>query len=78
MTVGNYGYADGVLFVRLSMAFDALLAGSASPAATTCRSPTWPPPRTLFLVPMNAVDMAQERHSRQGPLVVVGQGWPMR
>ena len=72
MTVGNYGYADGVLFVRLSMAFDALLQGLR--ARREDLSVTYlATPSDAFLVPMNAVDMAQERHSRQGPLVVVGR-----
>jgi len=72
MTIGNYGYADGVLFVRLSMAFDALLEGLRSRrddlSVTYLATPS-----DVFLVPMNAVDMAQERHSRQGALIVAGK-----
>ena len=72
MTVGNYGYADGVLFVRLSMAFDALIEGLRSRrddlSVTYLATPS-----DVFLVPMNAVDMAQERHSRQSPLIVAGK-----
>ena len=72
MTVGNYGYADGVLFVRLSMAFDTLLQGLR--ARRDDVSVTYlATPSDVFLVPMNAVDMAQERHSRQGPLVIAGK-----
>ncbi len=72
MTIGNYGYADGVQFVRLSMAFDALLETlrkrredlSVTYLAT---------PSDVFLVPVNAVDMAQQRHGRQTPLLFAGK-----
>jgi hypothetical protein len=72
MTIGNYGYADGVLFVRLSVAFGALLDGLR--ARRDDLSVTYlATPSDAFLVPVSAVDMAQERHSRQSPLLVAGK-----
>jgi hypothetical protein len=66
VTIGNYGYADGALFVRLSMAFEVLLRQlrerrddlSLSYLAT---------PSDAFLVPEDAVDMARRRRRTATP-----------
>jgi hypothetical protein len=73
LTVGNYVYADGALFVRVSMAFDALFTGlrerrddlSATYLAT---------PADVFLVPITALDMARRRHHEEpSRLVAAGR-----
>jgi hypothetical protein len=64
LTIGNYGYADGALFVRLSLAFELLVRQltlqrddlSLSYLAT---------PSDAFLVPQSAVQMADERLRRR-------------
>jgi hypothetical protein len=66
LTMGNYGYVDGAGFVRLSMAFDVLFTGlnqlrddlSLAYLAT---------PSDVFLVPADAVRMAQQRYRRPVP-----------
>lgn len=73
LTVGNYVYADGALFVRVSMAFDVLFTGlrerrddlSATYLAT---------PADVFLVPITALDMARRRHHEEpSRLVAAGR-----
>jgi hypothetical protein len=63
MTLGNYAYADGALFVRLSVAFDLLVEGlrrrrddlSLAYLAT---------PSDAFIVPMSAVEASTRRYAR--------------
>lgn len=72
LTFGNYGYADGALFVRLTMAVDALLQGLADARddLSVCYLAT---PSDVFLVPIRAVDMARRRHASAEPLAVAGR-----
>jgi hypothetical protein len=60
LTLGNYGYADGALFVRLSMAFD-LLVEAVSRLRDDLSLGFLATPSDAFLVPEDAVRMAQER-----------------
>ena len=72
LTVGNYGYLDGVGFVRLSMAFDVLFTGlqqrrgdlSLAYLAT---------PSDVFLVPRDAVRMAHQRYHQLRPTLLAAR-----
>jgi hypothetical protein len=72
LTMGNYGYVDGAGFVRLSMAFDVLFTGlkelrddlSLAYLAT---------PSDVFLVPADAVHMAQRRYRRVRPTLLAAR-----
>jgi hypothetical protein len=72
LTMGNYGYVDGAGFVRLSMAFDALFTAlnrvrddlSLAYLAT---------PSDVFLVPTDAVRMAQQRYRQPRPTLLAAR-----
>jgi hypothetical protein len=72
LTMGNYGYVDGAGFARLSMAFDLLFTGlcqlrndlSLAYLAT---------PSDVFLVPADAVRMAQQRYGRVRPTLLAAR-----
>ncbi|MDO5697865.1 MAG: hypothetical protein Q4G51_07815 [Dermatophilus congolensis] len=72
LTVGNYTYADGGLFVRLSVAVDAMLARLTERrddlSFTYLASPA-----DAFTVPMDAVAMAQERDAALTPAAAAGR-----
>lgn len=72
LTIGNYGYADGAAFVRLTMAFDVLFT-ELSRSRTDLSVAYLATPADVFLVPIRAVDMAQRRHAEQTPLVWGGK-----
>lgn len=60
LTLGNYGYADGALFVRLSVAFD-LLVDELSRRRNDLSLAYLATPSDAFLVPEEAVRAAQAR-----------------
>ena len=66
VTIGNYGYADGALFVRLSMAFE-LLVRQLSERRDDLSIAYLATPSDVFLVPEDAVDMARGRRRRVTP-----------
>jgi hypothetical protein len=66
MTIGNYGYADGALFVRLSMAFELLVRELTSHRGDLSLA-YLATPSDAFLVPEDAVDMAGSRRRRLSP-----------
>lgn len=66
VTIGNYGYADGALFVRLSMAFE-LLVRQLSEHRDDLSLAYLATPSDAFLVPEDAVDMARRRRRRLTP-----------
>lgn len=72
LTVGNYTYADGGLFVRLAVAVDAMLVRLAEMredlSLTYLASPA-----DAFTVPMDAVRMAQDRDAALNPVAMSGR-----
>ncbi len=72
MTIGNYGYLDGALFVRLSMAFDVLIEALAEPRHDLSVA-YLATPSDAFLVPIQAVDMAQQRHHGSSAAAILGR-----
>lgn len=72
LTVGNYTYADGGLFVRLSVAVDAMLRRLAELrddlSLTYLASPA-----DAFTVPMDAVRMAEQRDAALTPVAAAGR-----
>ena len=72
LTVGNYTYADGGLFVRLSVAVDAMLVRLAELredlSLTYLASPA-----DAFTVPMDAVEMARSRDAALNPAAAAGR-----
>ncbi|MFP5346695.1 MAG: hypothetical protein ACLGIA_06690 [Actinomycetes bacterium] len=72
LTLGNYGYVDGAGFVRLSMAFDALftrLAGRRDDLSLAYLAT----PSDVFLVPREAVRMAEQRYRRRSPAILAAK-----
>ncbi len=72
LTIGNYTYANGGLFVRLAVAVDALIDRLGQRrddlSLTYLASPA-----DAFTVPMDAVRMAQERDLAPTPLAAAGR-----
>lgn len=66
LTVGNYGYADGALFVRLTMAFDTVLTELAARRDDLSLA-YLATPSDVFLVPLAAVQESQRRHRALRP-----------
>lgn len=73
LTVGNYGYADGALFVRLTMAFDAVLTNLASRRGDLSVA-YLATPSDVFLVPYDAVRESRRRQHELRPLVLAARG----
>ena len=67
LTLGNYGYADGALFVRLTMAFDAVLADVAGHRGDLSLA-YLATPSDVFLVPIGAVEEAVRRRAALRPV----------
>ena len=72
LTLGNYGYADGAGFVRLSVAFDVLFTELAARRSDLSAN-YLATPADAFLVPIRAVDMAMRRHDHASPIVNAGK-----
>ena len=66
MVLGNYGYADGPLFVRLSVAFDLLVTELAAHRDDLSLA-YLATPSDAFLVPAEAVAESQRRYDRLSP-----------
>jgi hypothetical protein len=72
MTVGNYGYADGALFVRLSMAFELVVRRLAEERDDLSLG-YLATPSDVFLVPEDAVATARARLRRPTPVTLAGR-----
>jgi hypothetical protein len=72
VTLGNYGYADGALFVRLSMAFEVLVRRLAADRDDLSLG-YLATPSDVFLVPEDAVAMARARMRRLHPATVAAR-----
>lgn len=72
LTLGNYGYMDGAAFVRLSMAYDLLLE-SLRARRTDLSFAYLATPSDAFLVPADAVRMAQERLAAFNPAMIAAR-----
>lgn len=72
LTLGNYGYADGGLHVRLTVAVDLIIddLGSHRDDLSLCYLAT---PADSFLVPLDAVRMARRRDSLRHPSGLAGR-----
>jgi hypothetical protein len=72
LTLGNYGYADGALFVRLSMAFELLTRELARHRDDLSLS-YLATPSDAFLVPEDAVSAARRRYREVSPKVLAAR-----
>ena len=72
LTLGNYGYADGAGFVRLTMAFD-LLFDTLAARRKDLSVAYLATPSDVFLVPMSAIEMSRRRHADDSRLSTTGR-----
>jgi len=72
LTIGNYGYLDGAGFVRLTVAFGALLAELAR-RRTDLSVNYLATPSDVYRAQYGAVDMARRRHEQPSALVAAGK-----
>jgi hypothetical protein len=72
VTLGNYGYADGALFVRLSMAFE-LLTRELARHRDDLSLAYLATPSDAFLVPEDAVRTARQRYRETSPRVLAAR-----